>query len=164
MIKMKPKVRPASFADLQKLYEIEKECFSSEAFSLEQLAFLLENPSSISLMALVDDKIAGFIIGIVRKGFKTGNIGHVFTLDVAERYRRKGIALRLLQELEKKFKEKNAKESILEVRLDNKVAKKLYKKLGYKEILCLKNYYGKGIHGLRLRKFLNNSSRGSSEY
>jgi len=151
---MKLNVKPASSADLQKLYEIEKECFSSEAFSLEQLAFLLENPSSISLIALADNEIAGFIIGVIHKSFKTGNVGHVFTLDVAKKYRRKGIALRLLQELEKKFKEKNAKESILEVRLGNKAAKKLYKKLGYEEILCLKNYYGKGIHGVRLRKTL----------
>ncbi len=151
---MKLRVKSASVTDLQRLYEIEKECFSSEAFSMEQLAFLLENPSSISLIALADNEIVGFIIGIVYKGLKTENVGHVFTLDVAEKYRRKGIALRLLKELEKKFKEKNVKESILEVKLDNEAAKKLYKKFGYKEILCLKDYYGKGVHGLRLRKVL----------
>ena len=151
---MKLRVKSASVTDLQRLYEIEKECFSSEAFSMEQLAFLLENPSSISLIALADKEIVGFIIGIVREGLKTENVGHVFTLDVAEKYRRKGIALRLLKELEKKFKEKNVKESILEVKLDNEAAKKLYKKFGYKEILCLKDYYGKGVHGLRLRKIL----------
>jgi len=151
---MKLRVKSASVTDLQRLYEIEKECFSSEAFSMEQLAFLLENPSSISLIALADKEIVGFIIGIVREGLKTENVGHVFTLDVAEKYRRKGIALRLLKELEKKFKEKNVKESILEVKLDNEAAKKLYKKFGYKEILCLKDYYGEGVHGLRLRKVL----------
>ncbi|MCD6243215.1 ribosomal protein S18-alanine N-acetyltransferase [Candidatus Bathyarchaeota archaeon] len=154
MIKMKLRVKSASVTDLQRLYEIEKECFSSEAFSMEQLAFLLENPSSISLIALADNEIVGFIIGIVHEGLKTENVGHVFTLDVAEKYRRKGIALRLLKELEKKFKEKNVKKSILEVKLDNEAAKKLYKKFGYKEILCLKDYYGKGVHGLRLRKVL----------
>lgn len=151
---MKLRVKSASVTDLKRLYEIEKECFSSEAFSMEQLAFLLENPSSISLIALADNEIVGFIIGIVHEGLKTENVGHVFTLDVAEKYRRKGIALRLLRELEKKFKEKNVKESILEVKLDNEAAKKLYKKFGYKEILCLKDYYGKGVHGLRLRKVL----------
>ena len=151
---MKLRVKSASVTNLQRLYEIEKECFSSEAFSMEQLAFLLENPSSISLIALADNEIVGFIIGIVHEGLKTENAGHVFTLDVAEKYRRKGIALRLLKELEKKFKEKNVEESILEVKLDNEAAKKLYKKFGYKEILCLKDYYGKGVHGLRLRKVL----------
>ena len=151
---MKLRVKSASVTDLKRLYEIEKECFSSEAFSMEQLAFLLENPSSISLIALADNEIVGFIIGIVHEGLKTESVGHVFTLDVAEKYRRKGIALRLLRELEKKFKEKNVKESILEVKLDNEAAKKLYKKFGYKEILCLKDYYGKGVHGLRLRKVL----------
>jgi ribosomal-protein-alanine N-acetyltransferase len=152
---MRIEIKPASIFDLQTLYEIEKECFSFEAFSLEQIAFLLDNPNSISLVAVVENEIVGFIIGLVYENVKIGNVGHILTLDVATKHRRKGVAMKLLQELERKFREKGIKACFLEVRFDNEAAKRLYEKLGYREIACLRNYYGKGIHGLRFKKILD---------
>ena len=147
------RVELASTADLQALYKIERECFSSEAFSIEELSFLIESPNSISLMAKVGEEIAGFIIGLVYNT-KFEKIGHVLTLDVAKKYRRKGAAKELMRKLEEKFRENNVKECFLEVRIDNEAAKRLYKKLGYGETACLKDYYGNGLHGIRLKKAL----------
>ena len=147
------KIESASTADLQALYKIERECFSSEAFSIEELSFLIKNPNSISLMAKIDEEIAGFIIGLIYNT-KSEKIGHVLTLDVAKKYRRKGVAIKLMRKLEEKFRENDVKECFLEVRIDNEAAKRLYKKLGYREIACLKDYYGNGLNGIRLRKAL----------
>jgi len=147
------KIESASTADLQALYKIERECFSSEAFSIEELSFLIKNPNSISLMAKIGEEIAGFIIGLIYNT-KSEKIGHVLTLDVARKYRRKGVAIELMRKLEEKFRENDVKECFLEVRIDNEAAKKLYKKLGYGEIACLKDYYGNGLHGIRLKKAL----------
>lgn len=148
------KIKPASLNDLQTLYKIERECFSLEAFSIEEIAFLIQNPNSISLLAQIDGEIAGFVIGLIYDT-RGGKMGHVFTLDVAKKHRRKGVAMKLMNELEAKFRENNVKECFLEVRLDNEAAKKLYRKLGYEEITCLRDYYGKGVHGIRLKKVLN---------
>ncbi|MCD6240686.1 ribosomal protein S18-alanine N-acetyltransferase [Candidatus Bathyarchaeota archaeon] len=146
-------IKQASTADLQILYKIERECFSSEAFSMEELSFLIKNPNSISLIAKIDKEIAGFIIGLIYDT-KSGKIGHILTLDVAKKYRRKGVARKLMEKLEGKFREKTVKECFLEVRIDNEAAKRLYRKLGYTEIACLKDYYGNGVHGIRLKKVL----------
>ena len=147
------KIESASTTDLQILYKIERECFSSEAFSIEELSFLIRNPNSISLMAKIGKEIAGFIIGLVYNR-ESGKIGHILTLDVAKKYRRKGVAMELMKKLEEKFREKKVEECFLEVRIDNEAAKSLYRKLGYREITCLKDYYGSGVHGIRLKKVL----------
>jgi len=81
-------------------------------------------------------------------------IGHVVTLDVALKHRRKGVGMKLLKYLELKFKEKSVDSCYLEVRADNEAAQQLYRSLGYKQVRILKDYYGRGIHGIQLKKLL----------
>jgi ribosomal-protein-alanine acetyltransferase len=153
---MKPRttirVETASIRHLQELYEIESQCFDEEAFSKDHIAALLTGYSSVSLIALSNDAIIGFIIGSMY--FERNSlVGHVFTIEVLPDHRRKGVGTLLLQELEKLFKEKGVHACILEVRGDNIAAKGLYRKLGYKTVSSLRNYYG-SVHGIRLRKIL----------
>jgi len=146
-------VRRATINDLETLFEIERECFTLEAFTKQQMAFLLENPHNISLTAWKNNKIAGFIIGLIQNSNET-RIGRVYTLDVAVKHRRKGIGLKLLNELEQLFIEKGVKNSYLEARTDNVAARELYDKHGYTEVKQLKDYYSKGVHGILLVKRL----------
>lgn len=146
-------IKQATIEDLEKLYTIEKECFTFEAFSKGQIASLLMAPNSVSLIAKENDEILGFIIGIIYEEM----IGHIFTLDVAIKHRRKGIGLKLLRELEKIFIEKGVKACFLEVKLDNLAARQLYEKQGYIKVEELKNFYRKGVHGIRLKKDLTKS-------
>jgi len=142
----------ASTQNLDRLYEIERECFESEAFTKQQIAHLLTDYNSISLIAKVDDKIVGFIIAMMYIE-REALVGHILTIDVSPPQRRKGIGLRLLQEVERMFKEKGVKLCYLEVREDNIVALELYQKLGYEQIGRLKRYYG-NANGIYLRKVL----------
>lgn len=146
-------IEKARIADLEALYEIERECFDREAFTKEQIAYLLENPNSVSLIAQVNNEIAGFIIGLIydRNEMRTG---HVYTIDVAIKHRRMGVGLRLLNELERIFIDRGVKICNLEVRLDNVAARRLYRKHGYTEVERLKDYYFRGVHGVRLVKIL----------
>jgi ribosomal protein S18 acetylase RimI-like enzyme len=80
-------------------------------------------------------------------------VGHILTIDVALTYRKRGIAQKLLQEIEKIFREKGLRAVHLEVREDNIAALRLYQKLGYKKIAKLENYYG-NAHGIYLKKDL----------
>ena len=146
-------IQQATVNDLETLYEIERECFTTEAFTKEQIAFLLQNPNAVSLVAQIDSENAGFIIGLTYRGNKV-RIGHIYTIDVAVKHRRKGIGLRLLKELEQKFVEKGIETCYLEVRIDNVVARKLYRKQGYIETERLKGYYPMKTHGARLEKKL----------
>ncbi len=104
-------------------------------------------------MAYVDDKVAGFILGLTEQHEKL-QVGHICTVDVASRYRKLGVARRLLDEIEMAFIRKGAEKCLIEVRVDNVVARKLYRKHGYIEVGKLKDYYARGIHGVQLKKEL----------
>jgi ribosomal-protein-alanine N-acetyltransferase len=145
-------IEDASIKYLGELYEIERRCFESEAFTKQQIASLLTDYNSISLIAKTNGKIVGFIIGMLYKeNGKT--VGHILTVDVLPEYRRRGIGLRLLREIEGIFKGKGACICVLEVREDNAAALRLYQKLAYQKVAKLKHYYG-SAHGIFLRKDL----------
>ena len=143
-------IEDANIRLLGELYEIEKQCFNEEAFSKQQISYLLEDYNAVSLLARIDKEIVGFIIGRVNL-IRNRPEGHIMTIDVAPNYRRKRIAQKLMSETEAVFKTKGAKECKLEVREDNIAALGLYMKLGYKKITWLEHYYGKA-HGFYLRK------------
>jgi len=142
----------ATISDLEALYQIERECFTTEAFSKLDLTYLLESPNAVSLVAQVNNAIVGFVIGSVHRHDKKMT-GRVYTLDVAVKHRRKGVGLRLLHEIERIFVKREARICYLEARKDNMAALELYRNHGYVEIEELKDYYN-GIHGVRLEKKL----------
>jgi len=150
---MEIKVEDASVKFLDKFYEIEKQCFQREAFTKQQIAYLLTDYNAIGLAARVNSEIAGFAIARVDIG-RNASFGHILTVDITPAYRRKGIAQKLLHEIEAIFREKGIKECRLEVREDNVAALNLYQKLGYKKVGKLEKYYGKA-HGLYLQKTLH---------
>ena len=149
---MSVKIQRASIKHLDKLYEIEIECFKNEAFTKQQIAYLLTDHNSTSLFVEFNGETAGFVIGKTHRKWKSAT-GHVLTIDVSPKHRRKGIGLRLLQEIERIFKDKGVNVCFLEVREDNIAALDLYLRFGYREIGRLENYYG-NAHGVRLRKTL----------
>jgi ribosomal-protein-alanine acetyltransferase len=149
---MKIGIEDASVRFLDKFYEIEKKCFEREAFTKQQIAYLLTDYNAIGLAARVNGEIAGFIIGRIDIVRNTP-FGHILTVDIDPSHRRKGLAQKLLQEIEAIFKERGIKECRLEVREDNVAASNLYQKLGYKKVGKLEKYYG-DAHGLYLKKTL----------
>ena len=146
-------IRQTTADDLETLCSIERECFTLEAFTKDQLRYLLENPEGVSLIAQTDNEIAGFIVGIVRT-CGAERTGHVYTLDVAAKHRRKGIGLRLLRELEQRFAYSGVEACVLEARTENAAALELYQKEGYVKVHIMKDLYSSGVDGVRLRKKL----------
>lgn len=145
-------VEDATIRHLDRLYEIETQCFEKEAFTKKQITQLLTEYNAISLIAKVDSEIAGFVIGRASVDRNALN-GHILTLDVSPRHRRKGVGKKLLEEIERIFKEKGAEACYLEVREGNAAALSLYLRFGYRKIGKLRNYYG-NAHGIYLKKTL----------
>jgi ribosomal-protein-alanine N-acetyltransferase len=145
-------IEGASSRDLERLYTIEKECFKEEAFTKEQILQMLDDYNTVSLIARVNNEIAGFVIGMIYVERNTLH-GHILTIDVEPRFQRRGIGTLLMKEIEDIFRRKNTEFLHLEVREDNKAAISLYIKLGYVAIGKLNKYYGK-VHGIYLRKSL----------
>ena len=146
-------IKNASIRHLDRLYEIEIECFDREAFTKQQIARLLTDYNSVSLVAKANGEITGFIIGTIYPE-RNSLTGHILTINISSTHRRKGIAQKLLQETEKILKEKGVKTCSLEVKENNIAALRLYQKFGYKKVAKLKNYYG-NVHGIYLKKALS---------
>ena len=149
---MRIEIETATIKLLDRLFEIEKHSFEKEAFTKTEIAYLLTDYNAIGLAARVNGEIVGFAIGRIDAA-KGTPYGHILTIEALPSHRRKGIAEKLLTDLEALFKEKGAKESRLEVREDNAAAISLYEKLGYKRVGKLERYYG-DAHGLYLKKTL----------
>lgn len=149
---MEVKIETATIKLLDKLYELEEECFDQEAFSKRQIAYLLTDYNTIGLVAKVGGDITGFIIAQVEVEENT-EFGHIITINVEPKIRRQKIATKLLKEIETLLKQKGITECRLEVREDNHAAIKLYKTLNYQTVGKLEKYYG-AKHGLYLKKTL----------
>ena len=90
----------------------------------------------IVLVAVEDTKIIAYIRGTLTKTLDVLNVGLRGVMDnlyVEEKYRRKGIAKKLIEELIKWFKEKNVDVMTVHVYSSNLKAIVLYKKFGFKE-------------------------------
>jgi len=146
------KIADVSISLLDKFCEIEKQCFEQEAFTKQQLAYLIADYNTIGLTAIVNGEIAGFALARVNIR-RNVMFGHTLTIDVAPAYRRMGIAQKLLYEIETILRGRGIKECRLEVRENNVAALNLYQKLGYTKVGNLENYYG-DAHGLYLKKIL----------
>ena len=147
-------IQTATMDNLEKLYEIERECFTRETYSRIHIAALLLDPNCYGFIAKLNGEVAGFIIGSIHATNARAKAGHVYTLDVVVRHRREGVGSSLLEALERVFAEKNVEFSYLEARLDNAPAVELYLKHGYTKTDTLSNYYENGAHAIRLRKAL----------
>ncbi len=143
-------IETASIRLLDKLFEIEEQCFDQEAFSKRQISYLLTGYNTIALVAKANSNIVGFIIAQVE--IENDNLyGHIITINVAPSYRKKGIGRKMLKETESLLKQKGIPECHLEVREDNSAALHLYQNSGYQKISKLERYYGKA-NGLYLKK------------
>jgi [ribosomal protein S18]-alanine N-acetyltransferase len=151
--KRKAVIEPVTAHDLQNLVALERECFTTEAYTERQIRDLLESPNAIAFLARIDADIAGFVISLVEE-FEGAKIGHIVTIDVAIKHRRKGIGLTLLKAAEDALSKRKARTVYLEVRADNTSALQLYGKQGYVKIEILENYYSRGIRALRMMKNL----------
>jgi ribosomal-protein-alanine N-acetyltransferase len=147
---MELKIENASIKQLDELFKIEEDCFDQEAFTKQQIAYLLSDFNTVALIAKSNVDIAGFVIAQIEVE-ENAEYGHIVTINVAPKFRRKGIATRLLQEIESFLKQRSITQIRLEVREDNNAALKLYNKLDYMTQGKLDRYYG-NKHGIYLKK------------
>ncbi|MDD6727790.1 MAG: ribosomal protein S18-alanine N-acetyltransferase [Eubacteriales bacterium] len=116
---------------LDDVYKIEKECFSSP-WSREDLAKQLEIETSHFYVAVEDGKAVGYMGLQIFSGE-----GYVTNVAVLPKYRKRGIALALLE----KAMENEMDFITLEVRESNLPAIKLYEKVGFENMGIRPNFY-----------------------
>lgn len=117
--------------------EMERQCFS-DPWSEKSVASELDNPLSLWLVAETEGAVAGYI------GSQTVlDSADMMNLAVSPSFRRQGIGERLVNCLTEELKEKGVKTLLLEVRISNEPAKRLYQKLGFEIVGKRPGYYEK---------------------
>ena len=71
--------------------------------------------------------------------------GNITNMAVDKEYRKKGIGEALMKEMEKRGRQKDVDIFFLEVRQSNAAARRLYDKMGYKEIGTRKRFYERPV-------------------
>ena len=128
-------VREATSEDAPRLCEIEKECFSLP-WSEKSLSDFIENQNTEMLVAEDNDGIIGYA-----GAYLLVDEADIANIAVTARARRRGVASKLLNELETALCRHNINSATLEVRQSNFNAITLYSAKGYEQIAVRRGYY-----------------------
>ena len=144
-------IRPATAADFSEIHRIEMGSYS-DPWPCSMFYLMRGRAPDLFLIAESGGSVVGYAIGELER--KEGvMVGHVMNVAVTEVFRRRGLAGRLMDELERRFKKRRAEASYLEVRASNIPAQSLYMKRGYVEAGVLPCYYY-DEDGLAMKKLL----------
>lgn len=124
-------------ADLPQVAEIEKQNFSIP-WSLESFRESMMLEHTIYLVAEEKEIVTGYC-GM----YRVFNEGEIVNVAVDSKYRRRGVAKELLEQLLKESEALNVDNFFLEVRESNEAAINLYKKLGFTEAGIRRDFYEK---------------------
>lgn len=117
---------------------------------IENSSFKDPWPSQSFYTELESNRLAFYLVARIKsEGKAVAYIGawhvldevHITTLAVAEKYRRRGIATRLMETLSETTGSRGARYLTLEVRPSNHAAIKFYEKQGFKILGFRKRYY-----------------------
>ncbi|HMK53983.1 MAG TPA: ribosomal protein S18-alanine N-acetyltransferase [Methanobacteriaceae archaeon] len=124
--------------DVKKVLEIEFSSFKDPYPS--HILVDIYNLGAGFLVAQQDNIIVGYIIFWIR--FE--DEGHIISLAVDKKYRRKGVGSRLVKSALEIFNRYPLKNIKLEVRVGNKAARKFYQNMGFEEKKFMPQYYDDG--------------------
>jgi ribosomal-protein-alanine N-acetyltransferase len=142
-------VRSWKYSDILRISQIEKECFTTEAWSFGMLATSFESDNFRGV--LVDDggEVAGY--GGLTIACDTADIDNI---AVSEPYRKSGVATAIVKKLCEVAKADGVEKLFLEVRVSNAAAMRLYLKCGFVGVYTRARYYPDGEDCLVMSKTL----------
>jgi len=138
-------VRPFKSDDLGEVRRIEGGAFT-DPWPDSFFTYMHQREPDLFFVALHGGAIAGFVVGELREIMFSGlshqfKVGHVVNIAVDGSVRRSGVGNRLMDEVEDRFKQRNATRATLEIRESNVGARQFYKNRGYQEIGRVRAYY-----------------------
>jgi [ribosomal protein S18]-alanine N-acetyltransferase len=145
-------IRPMTDRNIDEVMDLNLRCFSNgENYTRSTFAYILSEPGALCYQAVTDSgSMAAFVCVLVsREG-----TAHLTTIGVAPEHRRRGLAERLLVQIENALKCRGVSTVALEVRVGNSAAQRLYSRAGYTRVQRLPSYYNNGEDGYLMTKSL----------
>ena len=141
-------IRRAHIDDLPSILRIEKKSFGRDAWDREIfLDYFDRSARSAFLVAAINRKIVGYALA-----FHTQTGAEIHSIAVAPAERGRGVAIALLKRIIALLRRRGFETISLNVRLENKAAIQLYRKLGFHRVRRVNGYYEDGAPAWRMRR------------
>ena len=154
-------IRHANTQDLDNLVSLENTCFAAgpyrdHQFDKANYRYHLNNPQSTVLIATSQDQFVG--TAILTLGTRSrSHIGRAISIAVGPNFRRCGIGTSLMKVAIGELRQQGCRYVYLEVSTERAAASSIFQQIGFKRARALPNYYGPGIHGVRMKLDLTSS-------
>ncbi len=136
--------------DFETLYEIDQACYEPAiAYSKREFRNYLRFPGAECVIAEENGKLAGFCLTAHQQAR-----GYIITIDVLEKFRRRGVGTALLAEVERRLAAHGVEEIGLETATDNDSGIAFWQRHGYRTRGVWKGYYPGGRDAFSMTKVL----------
>ena len=152
-------IRPAVLRDLERLVAIDAHCFPPGiAYPSQEIAALLRSRSVLTIVAERRREGRTAVAGFAALGWSArrgSRHGELITIDVLPEFRREGTGWRLHGELEQRLRAGRGVSIQLHVSVANAAALNFYRRLGYRVLARIPQYYLGTIDAWRMEKLLS---------
>ena len=131
------KIREMTEADLEAVADLEAQIFSMP-WSVQGFADILRREDVLFLVASEGDRLLGYV-GV----YCTADEGEITNVAVSKEARRRGVGRRLLEALTEALAKRAIFRIVLEVRVSNEAAIRLYEQMDFVVAGTRKNFYEK---------------------
>lgn len=147
------RISPLTDARLKEIVTLNQRCFTSgDSYSKHTFNYLLSEPNTLSYqMTTTDGQMVAFAFVMINQN----GAAHLTTIGVAPEHRRRGLAVKMLAHVERALYAKGIGTIMLEVRVSNHGAQKLYLQSGYSVVQRIASYYSNGEDGYLMMKSLS---------
>ena len=145
---MKLTLRTYTPEDFETLYEIDQACYEPAiAYSKREFRNYLRFPGAECVIAEENGKAIGFCLTAHQQAR-----GYIITIDVLEKFRRRGVGTALLSEVERRLAAHGVNEIGLETATGNESAIAFWQRHGYRTRGVWKGYYPGGRDAFSMTK------------
>lgn len=142
------KVRHAKIEDLPSIVEIERTSFD-EPYTPEYLGMLVQFRQGTFAVAERDGAVIGYVVASIR-----GTRGHILSIAVSPKERRKGVGRILMGEIVEELKMRGIPAITLESKRGNP-AVSFYLRLGFRQVGIIPRYYHDGSDAISMELVLD---------
>jgi len=152
-------IRPARADDMDALLTIEQQCFDVYYYAYytmdrRDFEFYLEDPESLFLAAILDGRLVGYVLGPIET-WHAPPAAHIDSIAVLPEFQHKGIGAQLLESFTESVRRQGCRIITLEVSPANEVGMAFFDQHGFRKVHRLRNYYGRGLHGLLMAAIIS---------
>lgn len=145
-------INDATIHDILNLVKLEEACFAGDRLTQRNFRYLLTRGNCRIVVYREHQSIVGACIALFRRNSATARL---YSLAVHPDHQGKGIAQKLLENIEQSIARAGCRSVILEVRADNVRAIELYQKRGYEIFGNYPHYYEDKMAATRMKKPLS---------